>query len=62
MEGEEMDAVEDMEGEEMGDGENEEGEEDGEDGNEKKWVKKEYIAKPYESDHIEKTLEEVEAL
>ena len=64
MEGEEMDLVDDMEGEEneMGDGEKEDEEDDGEDGNEKKWVKKEYIAQPYQSEYLEKTLEEVDAL
>jgi hypothetical protein len=64
MEGEEMDLVDEMEGEgeEMGDGEKEDEEDDGEDGNEKKWVKKEYIAQPYKSDFVEKTLEEVDAL
>lgn len=51
---------EDGEAEDMGDGENED--EEGEDGNEKKWVKKEYVAQPYDSEYLEKTLEEVDAL
>ena len=49
------------EGEEQMEGEDEELDE-GEDGNEKKYVKKEYIAKPYHSDYVEKTIEDVEAL
>ena len=35
---------------------------DNEEGNEKKYVKKEYIARPYNSEFVEKTAEEVEAL
>ena len=50
-----------VEGEEQMEGEDEELDE-GEDGNEKKYVKKEYVAKPYHSDYVEKTVEDVEAL
>ena len=35
---------------------------EGEDGNEKKYVKKEYVAKDYHSEWVDKTVEEVEAL
>ena len=35
---------------------------DGDEGTEKKYVKKEYIARPYNSEFVEKTAEEVEAL
>ena len=35
---------------------------EGEDGNEKKYVKKEYVAKAYHSDYVDKTVEDVEAL
>ena len=50
-----------VEGEEQMEGEDEELDE-GEDGNEKKYVKKEYVAKPYHSEYVEKTVEDVEAL
>ena len=49
------------EGEEQMEGEDEELDE-GEDGNEKKYVKKEYVAKSYNSEWLDKTVEEVEAL
>ena len=49
------------EGEEPMEGEEDDLEE-GDDGNEKKYVKKEYIAQPYNSEYLEKTVEEVEAL
>ena len=48
------------EGEEPMDGEDDELEEGDE--NEKKYVKKEYVAQPYNSEYLEKTIEEVEAL
>ena len=49
------------EGEEPMDAEEDEIDE-GEDGNEKKYVKKEYVAKDYHSEWVDKTVEEVEAL
>ena len=64
MEGEEeKDAVEGEmgDGDEMGDSGKEGEEDEGEDGNEKKYVKKEYVAQPYNSEFLEKTMEEVDA-
>ena len=62
MEGQEEQAEGMEEGmDDVAEGEEEEGE-DADDGNEKKYVKKEYVAGPYDSEFLQKTYEEVDAL